>query len=512
MANYGRIIRGALDNVIGRSHIDDIVAGIRRGGDDALRLTDDNLALLADDIAEQLAEAGVRRLDPADARALKDAVEQELRASGVPAQEAAAHARALRGQVSRELPDAVARTGSDAVRAGADEGADAAETGARNVDEAPRPPASSTGSEVNSIRRELKDAMDSNSGISNVSGKFDDLENALRNDNRLVDSIDDIEGVSSVRSPREIMRVLDEGGDVAKAELDNLQSHFSRYHRAADNTAAAAGDAKKGFTQSLLDGGGSFLNKLGSAITYPGRTLGRMFSAGGHATVGAWANGISTTILGAVGVTGASILAPFPGGGENDSFYDVAIVNFDEMLFDGEWRNDDLLAADPSDLGAREAAQRGYLENLRASAASSSAEASTRERENVLAEQAQNRIDNQRESGANRVAEMRQMRGGENAGEAIGRVEDTIASINRMYPEIEVNIDLSDMINEAARADGDPKLTTEESRALIASAEFQNAVEGLDIDNVDKDRIYDAVTGGVVPIVRQENLNKNNNL
>ena len=131
MANYGRIIRGALDNVIGRSHIDDIVAGIRRGGDDALRLTDDNLALLADDIAEQLAEAGVRRLDPADARALKDAVEQELRASGVSAQDAAAHARALRGQVSRELPDAVARTGSDAVRTGADETADAAETGAR---------------------------------------------------------------------------------------------------------------------------------------------------------------------------------------------------------------------------------------------------------------------------------------------------------------------------------------------------------------------------------------------
>ena len=83
MANYGRIIRGALDNVIGRSHIDDIVAGIRRGGDDALRLTDDNLALLADDIAEQLAEAGVRRLDPADARALKDAVEQDPVISGI---------------------------------------------------------------------------------------------------------------------------------------------------------------------------------------------------------------------------------------------------------------------------------------------------------------------------------------------------------------------------------------------------------------------------------------------
>lgn len=109
----------------------------------------------------------------------------------------------------------------------------------------------------------------------------------------------------------------------------------------------------------------------------------------------------------------------------------------------------------------------------------------------------------QRESGANRAAEMMQSNGGEAVSSTLRRLNGVVSRIDASYDEdISLGDNITNIINEAARADGNPTLSRDEAFEVTMNADFQNAVEGLPIDNVDKDRIYGSVVGGAFTIER----------
>lgn len=476
-----RRLRGLIDNlsddIAGSRAVRTVSNALERNAEDATALNAIARSYRSNgllDDAGRLTQDGFDQLD--------DALYQIGRADGMDHAAAQRFASETIGEIEGEgarLMNAGADATADAAEAGARNGADESADGARRgADEVDAPPTrlSSAQAEVviETATTRMRDAVDSG-GTIDVTTTFQGLRRALIDS----DSLD--AAAHSGKSPRATLQAIEAGEEVSPAELQGLQTHFSRFHRAADSGVDAAQDGGK--MAALGRGLMTPFNAVRDLVSAPGRALSRNLSWNGSSGMGTLVNGGVTSILASgTAIVGLNFI-PIPANDiENDVLMDQIVVRWNEA-FDPE-ENNRLADAEPGTLQPREAIRAAIVNKMRASSTAAATAQEQTDIENTLRS-----LERDLQDGAIAAADVDYNQGGygQNGGARNTITHSTneiTGAIDAALPGNEALSDIfKDLVVEYAGQDNvSTTLSYNEASGLLNSNAFNTALSRLSED------------------------------